>query len=175
MEILIVLLLVLLLASLWDYKKGRIPNLILAIGAIHGLLRVFYYQNFLSHIPGILFPILILYPLYKIGTIGAGDIKLFSVMGFYLSFMETIYCMFLAFVIGAVVSLIVQKNNGNLADRISYLLSYLKDAFLNGKFRYYYQDEAGNILSSEERKKSQIHLAFPIFISVLLHLGGGIL
>ena len=175
MEILTVLLFVLLLASLWDYTKGRIPNLLLAIGAMYGLLRVIYYHNFLSHIPGILFPILVFYPLYKIGTIGAGDIKLFSVMGFYLSFMENIYCIFLAFVIGAVVAFIIRKGNGNVTDRISYLISYLRDSLLKGKFRYYYQDENGNFLSQEEKRKSQIHLAIPIFISVLLHFGGGIL
>ena len=80
MKILIVLVLVLLLASLWDLKKGKIPNMLIVTGALYGLLRVFYYQTFFRHIPGIIIPILIFYPLYKIGTIGAGDIKLFSVI-----------------------------------------------------------------------------------------------
>ena len=175
MEILIVLLLVLFLASFWDSKKGKIPNLLLAIGAVYGLLRVFYYQNFLSHIPSIILPVVILYPLYKIGTIGAGDIKLFSVMGLYLSFMENLYCMFMAFVVGALWSLLVMKEKGNLTDRFSYLASYLKESYLNGKFEYYYQDEQGNVLSGIEREKSQIHLAIPILISVIIHFGGGIL
>ena len=175
MKSLIILLLVLFFASVWDCKKGKIPNLILVIGAIYGLLRIFYYQNFLSHIPGVVFPVIIFYPLYKIGTIGAGDIKLLSVMGFYLSFIENLYCMFLAFVIAAVVALFVMKKEGNITERISYLLAYLKDIFLQGKLRAYYQDETGNIQAMEEIKKSKIHLALPILISVILYFGGGIL
>ena len=114
--ILLVLVLVLFFASLWDYKKRKIPNLLIGVGFIYGLMRIFYYQNFLTHIGGIVFPILILYPFFKIGTIGAGDIKLFSLIGCYLSFMEVLYCMFLAFVVGAIVSLMFMQKEGNFTD-----------------------------------------------------------
>ena len=175
MKILIVLVLVLFLASLWDYKKGKIPNMLIVTGALYGLMRVFYYQTLFRHISGIIFPILIFYPLYKIGTIGAGDIKLFSVIGFYVSFMESMYCIFLAFVIGAIFSFFYMKREENLADRISYLISYLKDCLNKKQFRNYYMNFNGNELSSEEIAKTKIHLAIPIFISVCIHLGGGFL
>ncbi len=167
--------LVLFLASLYDFRKGRIPNLLIVIGAVYGLMRVFYYQNFFSHIPGIIFPILIFYPLFKIGTLGAGDIKLFSLIGFYVSFMESLYCILLAFVIGAVFSLISLKQEGNLSDRITYLMSYLKDCIYQKQIRYYYIDAHGKKLAKEETDSSKIHLAIPIFISVCIHLGGGFL
>ena len=173
MKILIVLLLVLFLASLWDFKKGKIPNLLIIVGFLYGLMRVFYYQNLFRHIPGILFPILLLYPLFKIGTIGAGDIKLLSVIGLYISFMESIYCMFLAFVIGAIFSILRMKKEGNLADRISYLISYLKTSYTQKKFRYYYTDFLENENFGAEINRTRIHMAIPIFISVFLHLGGG--
>lgn len=175
MKILIVLLLVLFFASIWDFKKGKIPNLLIIIGVIYGFMRVFYYQNFFTHIWGIVFPILILYPFYKIGTIGAGDLKLLSLIGFYVSFMESIYCMFLAFVIGAIFSLVSMKRKDNFADRISYLISYLKESFSQKQLRYYYQDLDENNLSLQEIEKTKIHLAIPIFISVFIHLGGGFL
>ena len=175
MLILLILVLVLFFASLWDYKKGKIPNLIIAAGFIYGLMRIFYYQNFLTHIWGIIVPILILYPFFKIGTIGAGDIKLFSLIGCYLSFMEVLYCMFLAFVIGAMVSLVFMQREGNFADRISYLLTYLKNSLNQNQFRYYYHDIEENKLSEEEIRKTRIHLATPIFISVCIHFGGGFL
>lgn len=175
MKILIVLLVVLFLASVWDYKKGKIPNLLIITGGLYGLMRVFYYQNFLKHIPGILFPILILYPLYKIGTIGAADIKLFSIIGFYVSFMENIYCMFLAFVIGAVFSLLFMYREGNFADRLSYLMSYLKQSMVQKRLCFYYKDAYGNEHSDKEAERTQIHLAGPIFISVIIHMGGGFL
>ena len=121
-------------------------------------------------IESILFPFLILYPFYKIGTIGAGDIKLFSMIGFYFSFMENIYCMFLAFILGAIFSLISMKQKGHFTDRISYLMSYLKESFSQKQFRYYYQDL--NKFSPMEIKKTKVHLALPIFVSVCIHLGG---
>ena len=175
MKILIVLLLVLFFASIWDFKKGKIPNLLILVGAIYGLMRVFYYQNFFTHIGGIIFPVLILYPFYKIGTIGAGDLKLFSLIGFYVSFMESIYCMFLAFVIGAIFSLVSMKQKDNFANRISYLISYLKESFSQKQFHYYYQNAYENKISFQEIEKTKIHLAIPIFISVFIHLGGGFL
>lgn len=175
MLILLVLVLVLIFASLWDYKKRKIPNLLIAVGYIYGLMRIFYYQNFLTHIGGMVLPILILYPFFKIGTIGAGDIKLFSLIGCYLSFMEVLYCMFLTFVIGAIVSLVFMQREGNFADRISYLLTYLKNSLNQNQFRYYYHDMEKNKLSEEEISKTRIHLATPIFISVCIHFGGGFL
>ena len=175
MKILIVLILVLFFASLYDFRRGRIPNLLIAIGAVYGLLRVFYYQNFFSHIPGIVFPVIIFYPLFKIGTMGAGDIKLFSLIGFYVSFMESLYGIFLAFLIGAVLSLLHMKREGNLSDRITYLVSYLKDCVHQNRFLYYYKDIQGKELAKEEIEKTKIHLAIPIFISVCIHLGGGFL
>ena len=175
MKILIVLFLVLLFASLWDLKKGKIPNLLIAAGAIYGLMRIIYYQNFFIHIWGIVFPILILYPFFKIGTIGAGDIKLFSLIGYYVSFMEVIYCIFLAFVISAIFSLISMKRKGNFIERISYLMSYLKECISQKQFRYYYQDLNKNKISPKEIQKTKIHLALPIFISVFIHFGGGFL
>lgn len=175
MKILIILIIVLFFASLYDFRIGRIPNLLIAIGAIYGLIRVFYYQNLFSHIPGIIFPILIFYPLFKIGTLGAGDIKLFSLIGFYVSFMESLYCIFLAFVIGAVFSLLALKQEGNLSDRITYLMSYLKDCIHQKQIHYYYIDAHGKKLAKEEVERTKIHLAIPIFISVCIHLGGGFL
>ena len=175
MLILLVLVLVLFFASLWDYKKGKIPNLLIVLGFIYGWMRIFYYENFLTHIGGIVFPILILYPFFKIGTIGAGDIKLFSLVGCYISFMESIYCMFLAFAIGAVFSFVMMRKEGNFTDRISYLITYLKKSLSQNQFRYYYQDKEKDKLSEEEWKKSKIHLGIPIFISVCIHLGGGFL
>lgn len=172
MSVLVVLVAVLLLASLWDCRKGKIPNLLVVIAYGYGIIRSVYYQNFLIHIPGIIFPILILYPFFKIGTIGAGDIKLFSVIGLYFSFMESVYCMLAAFLICAVYSIYSFRNYENLQERIAYLASYLKDCTLKGHFMYYYLDSQGERLSLKEEQRTKIHMAFPIFISVLGYLGG---
>ncbi len=137
MDVLIVLVFVLLLASLWDLKKGKVPNALIILAGSYGLIRSIYYQNFFIHIPGMLFPILLLYPFYKIGTIGAGDIKLFSIIGIYVPFQESVFCIFTAFLISAVYGIILFSRLGEWKARLAYLISYLKDAFLVGGFRYY--------------------------------------
>ena len=96
-------------------------------------------------------------------------------IGFYVSFMENVYCIFVAFIIGAIISLVRMKRAGNFTDRITYLLSYLKECFNQKQFLYYYHNFNENKLHDKEIERTQIHLAIPIFISVLIHLGGGVL
>ena len=126
----------------------------------------------IHHIPGIVFPLIVLFPLYKIGVIGAGDIKLFSMLGFYFTFMETIFCIFAAFVLGAVVSVLSFIRYDYFFERMTYLFSYLKECLSLGHFRYYYLDSKGKRISNLKENQSKIHFAIPIFISVLLRVGG---
>jgi len=126
----------------------------------------------IRHIPGIVFPLIVLFPLYKIGVIGAGDIKLFSMLGFYFTFMETIFCIFAAFVLGAVVSVLSFIRYDYFFERMTYLFSYLKECLSLGHFRYYYLDSKGKRISNLKENQSKIHFAIPIFISVLLRVGG---
>lgn len=175
MEVLIVLVFILLLASLWDLKKGIVPNVLIAIAGSYGFLCSVYYQNFFSHIPGMIFPILLLYPFYKIGTMGAGDMKLFSVIGLYVSFSESMTCMFLAFMISAIYGVILLVLSKEVKERFSYLISYLKDCMQIGHFRYYYVDSFGKKLSFTKEQETKIHMTIPILLSVLIHLGGAFL
>ncbi len=172
MKILIVLLLLLFLAAVLDFYRGKIPNLLILIGCGYGMIRLLYYRDVFKSIPGILFPVVVLYPLYKIGVIGAGDIKLFSMLGFYFTFIETTFCIFLSFVLGAMVSVVSFIRYENFLERMAYLFSYLKECFLKGHFRYYYLDSEGKEISRSVENKSKIHLAIPIFFSVLFHVGG---
>lgn len=160
------------MAAALDFYKGKIPNVLILTGSCYGLVRMVYYQDILKFIPGIIFPILILFPLYKIGVIGAGDIKLFSMIGFYFTFMETMFCIFLSFVFGAIFSVISFVRYKNFLERMTYLVSYLKEYFLTGHFQYYYSSLNNNQKSHFDESKTKIHLAIPIFLSVLFHVGG---
>ena len=121
---------------------------------------------------GILFSFIILFPFYKIGVIGAGDIKLLSMLGFYYGFSETIFCVFASFVIGAMISIISFIRYKNFLERMSYLFSYLNDCFRVGCFQYYYLNFKEKEECKDKKCHSKIHFAFPIFISVLLRTGG---
>ena len=136
------------------------------------MIRLLYYGEVLRFIPGILFPIIVLFPLYKIGVLGAGDIKLFSMTGFYFPFMQCMFCIFTAFLIGASISVISFIRYENFVERMTCLFAYLEECFDLGHFRYYYLDSKGKRISDSEYEKSKIHFAIPIFISVLFHIGG---
>ena len=172
MKILIVLVILLFFAAVLDFYRGKIPNILVIAGCCYGLVRLIYYQNILKFIPGIVFPFIVLYPLYKIGVIGAGDIKIFSMIGFYFPFMESIFCIFTAFLLGALVSVFSFIRYENFWERMTYLFSYLRECLFTGHFRYYYLDSKGKQISHSMESKSKIHLAIPIFFSVLLHIGG---
>ena len=172
MKILIVLVLLLLVAAVLDFYRGKIPNVLIAAGCCYGTVRLLYYQDFFKALPGIIFPVIVLFPFYKIGTLGAGDIKLLSMLGFYFGFMETLFCIFLSFILGAVISIISFIRYENFCERMTYLFSYLKKCLDTGHFQYYYLDSKGKQISHSEEKKTKIHLAIPIFFSVLLYVGG---
>ena len=89
MIILLLLLLILSLAAFYDYKKGKIPNYLIVIGAIGGVFRLIILQDvfaIVGYTPGIILPLVLFYPVYKIGGMGAGDLKIFSMLGIYFSF-----------------------------------------------------------------------------------------
>ena len=169
---LIVLLVLLFLAAVWDFCCGKIPNMLVVTGICYGIIRLLSENEILRYISGIIIPLIVFFPLYKIGVIGAGDVKLFSMLGFYLLCSELIYCIFISFLLGALLSILSFIRYENFLERMSYAFSYLKDCICQGHFRYYYLDSKGNILSDSECSRTKIHFAIPIFISVLLHVGG---
>ena len=172
MRILIILVLLSLLAAVTDFYKRKIPNFLILTGCCYGLIRMIYYCDILESVPGILFPIIVLFPFYKIGVIGAGDIKLFSMIGFYFTFMETLFCIFTAFVLGAVFAMISMIYYENFTQRMTYLFSYIKECFFKGHFLYYYSNLNDCSATHTKEEKTKIKLAIPICLSVLLHVGG---
>ena len=123
----------------------------------------------LLYLPGMVTPILLFYPIFKIGGIGGGDIKLFSLLGIYLAFWQLIYSILLTFIISAILSLIKMVLNHNFKERISYLLSYIQQFIKSGTIHYYYP----NTEQEEIIKKTKIRLAGPILVAVVIT--GGIL
>ena len=88
--------------------KTRISNRLIASGlvigfffriATEGMIGVFFY------LVNILIPVIFLYLLFQMRALGAGDIKLFSMLGAYISTERLLRLMVLAFVIGAVLGI----------------------------------------------------------------------
>lgn len=165
MEILIILLAV---ACGYDYRKRRIPNFLLIIMFVIGWGNALICEGFREAIIFLvegMVVMLVLYPLFKIGALGAGDVKLYSVCAGYLPREKFLYFFFLSLLIAAVISLIKMVKECNAIERIAYFCEYAVDVMRQGKFRLYIENE-------KERKAASICLAGPILGSVLLYMGG---
>lgn len=179
----IVLLLILLAAVYTDYRQKKIPNWIILFGIPSGLLICFIHGGISLMVQGILgmfLPVFLLYPVFMIGTLGAGDLKLFAVVGSYIGIKGVLISLVFAFVTGAVISLMKMIYFHNFKERIYYFISYLSDIFLKGKWRLYENTESisfekeDNFSNSSNIPGHKIHFALPIFIGVMVYMGGSL-
>lgn len=156
------------LACWYDYRKSRIPNLLLLLMLVAGWVSAIFNGGMgavLVFSVRSISVMLLLYPIFKIGALGAGDVKLYGVCAGYLSPGKFLYFLFFSLLIAAVFSLIKMLKERNAAERIAYLCEYMTEVVLSGNIRMYIEDE-------KERRASGICLAGPIFCSILLCLGG---
>ena len=101
-------------SALFDLRTGEIPNRWLLCCLLTGLLLSFSDPSgslalpssrlLLYRIAGLLLPLLFPGLLFLTGAIGAGDVKLFCVLGFLMGFPDILYCIFLSFFAGAIIS-----------------------------------------------------------------------
>lgn len=151
-----------------DYRKKKIPNyLIVAIMLVSVTWR-FVMEGPSGAIACVLQAILIgalLYPLFKIGVLGAGDVKLFGATAGYLPFGKIFVFLFVSLLFSAIISLVKLLKHDRFIERLQYFAEYLADIFKSGSFRFYLDEGSDN-------PGIRICLSGPIFISLLLYLGG---
>ena len=137
------------IATLTDIRKGRVPNRLICAGfagalVIHaaeiccmwpagsgdpGFAEGFtgsLFQEAVSFVSGVLLPLLFPGILFVTGMMGAGDIKLFSVIGAFLGGRAVLRTVFLAFCFGAVQSVFLLVRRRNAWQRFRVLSLYLK-------------------------------------------------
>lgn len=173
----IVLLLILLAAVYTDYRRGCIPNWIIVFGVISGLFESFIgggVETFLLGIVAMILPVVILYPVFMIGALGAGDLKLFSVIGSFLGIRGVLISLCIAFVIGAVISIIKIIQVHNFKERIYYFFSYIADLVRSGQIKLYETKLNEEFIknSSHNFPDHKIHFALPIFLGTVTYIGG---
>lgn len=192
------LLLLLFLAALADLKTNCIPNGFLAAGMAIGMTgSLLYGPGIADSAASVSLAFLLLYPLFKIGALGAGDIKVLMMAGSFLSVKDFLAVLAAAFVTGAVFSLakLLAEHNGR--ERMFYLLYYVSDVIRNRRWRLYGEDMdagisdericghtgAGGGMHAEGREKTlkkdqnsycrnKIHFTIPVLFGAALKLGG---
>ena len=164
------LLLLLLLATLADLKSDRIPNGFVMLGIVIGVLCSLWHGSDIRHtVISMLLAFLLLYPLFKIGAMGAGDVKVFMMIGSFAEVKELLMVLVLSFMIGALCSLIKLLSEHNGRERLYYFLSYISEVVKTGQWKSYGEHVAQDY---EQYRRNKIHFTIPVLFSVALWIGG---
>ncbi len=134
------------LATVEDLRTGRIANGLIVVGLLGSLSIRIWQQGlpgFFSWIVGILLPVLILFLIFLIRGLGAGDIKLFSFIGSIWNLSFLFHCIILSFVIGGLFSLAKLIYHRNLYYRVFLFLSYCKNCIGNRRLAVYQDASVG--------------------------------
>lgn len=108
-------------------------------------------------------PVVLLWPLFRIRALGAGDSKLLAVLGLMMGPGDILACMVRAFLTGGVIAALLLLSSGLTGERFRYLASYVRRVLRTGVTAPY--RKAG-------RRPEHIHMTVPIFLGVLLWAGG---
>ena len=108
MQVLIAYVLILIAVGM-DVKSMRISNRLILMGLGISFIRRFCCEGIFGIFTGVFlisFPVILLYLLFLAGALGAGDIKLFSLIGGFVNFKELMWCIVYAFLFAAVFSVL---------------------------------------------------------------------
>lgn len=155
-------------ACSYDYRDHRIPNYLIVLMAVLGAgwrFRSGGPPEMLSCVGGGALLLILLYPFFRIGAVGAGDVKLLAVTAGYFPLEKILYFLFFSLLIAGVISLYRMWKEKSFGRRMEYLRRYLTDTARNGSWRLYPENE-------EDRSKTGVCMSGPVLLSVLLYLGG---
>lgn len=122
-------LLELLVTAVWmDLRRKKISNRLIFVGLGLGLLfRVIEcgVVGIFLFLRDISFPVILFYLLFLMHALGAGDIKLFSVIGSFLNFKGLCSCIVFAFLFGAGISMVRLLYDRSLMRKMWEFLQYI--------------------------------------------------
>lgn len=164
------MLLLLFLAALADLKTDRIPNGFIILGTAIGILGgLRYHTGLLQPVFSMFLAFLLMYPLFKIGALGAGDVKVLMMTGSFMERRELLAVIISAFIIGAVFSLVKLLVERNGRERIVYFLSYISEVARTGHWKIYGEHM---LQDYQLYRKNKIHFTVPVLFGVVMKLGG---
>ena len=156
----------LLWAVCCDILFWKVKNGIVWSGLFAGAVSMVLEQTYVSALVGLLLPILICWPLFHIRALGAGDIKLFSLIGFFYGYTFLPPFMLRALILGALLSLIQIFRNRNLSKRFRYFFHYIFTVYTTKKLVRYYEPES-------DKKDAAVHFSIAILGAFVWSLAGG--
>ena len=155
-------------ACYFDYRHSRIPNWLMTAAFMVGMGMALARGGLISALYFLGAAVLIVtvfYPLFRIGTLGAGDVKLFGVCAGYFPSEKILVFLFFSLLFAAIHSLYRIIRGPDPKERFLYLCDYLRDVAESGSWKLYFEDK-------QEQRRAGICMAGPILLSVLLYMGG---
>ena len=153
------------LATLSDVIRDIVPNYLILIGMVigcfyqistYGMLGLFYF------VLGIIIPTLILFLLFMANVLGAGDIKLLSMLGGIMGVESVLPCILYSFILGGIISFFLLLCKRNFFSRMQSAVFYIQRMLIYRSFTPY--ERVG--------KDHTFHFTIPILLSVIMYLGG---
>ena len=138
-----------LIAMLYDILSYKIPNWLAGVSLITGIAYSFVNggkAGLLFSVCGVFIPILLLFGLYLLGALGAGDVKLFAAIGAFVQ-LKIIPVICICFLVAAPIGILAM--------------------FLNKKEKMR--------LYKFKVRLTKMHFAVPVFIGTAVYMIGGIL
>lgn len=152
---------IVVVAVIQDLQSMKISNRLIVTGLVLSLVfgvLLGQTSQILYILGNIFFPVIVLYLLYLIGVLGAGDIKLFSVVGGFTNFQTLVKCMLVAFVAAALISVVRLLHDRSLWSSLARAAAYIR-CLLQGNLRTY----------REVREESnQMHFSIAILIGLMV-------
>ena len=156
----------LVMAVVTDFKEMRISNRLIVSGLFWGLaLRVMAegYAGIAHFLMNISIPVILLFLLFLMRALGAGDIKLFSVVGGICGFQWLFLTMAASFLVGACMSLCKMAYHRSLIARLAVFGNYVRQSLAEGRILKYPQEPEG--------KQHIIHFSIAILIGYGITMG----
>lgn len=151
---------VVIVAVVQDYVSMKISNRLILVGIVLSLVFGIILgrtSELLYILWNIFFPVILLYLLYLIGVLGAGDIKLFSVIGAFTDFKTLTQCILASFLAGAGIAVVKLTVNRSARDSLWRGFLYLQ-ALARGE-RYSYREVCP--------KENLMHFSAAILVGLL--------
>lgn len=157
-----IILFIIISAVIYDLKTYHVPNRIILMGYVLSLIYRIYTRGtagILYFLAGAILPMILLYLLFLIGALGAGDIKLLSVIGSFLSMRTSLLLIGCSFLIGAGMAFIVICLRREFVIRGQYLKQYLTACINSKSFLLY---------STMNQQHSYLHFTVCILLAYMM-------
>lgn len=154
-------------AAAEDVKSCRVSNYLILAGYSMGIfvkIRQDGYMGMLFFLWGAAVPVFLLWCLFLFRMLGAGDIKLFSVIGGLYGTSFTMEVIVAALFLGAGMSVFHLLKAGGFKYRLHYLAEYVSNYLKTGERLPYY-------VRARDGKKPVIHFAVAVLGGFLLCIG----